>query len=184
MAVRSTMTAILARVRFLINDQAGPNQVFSDQEIQDIADSFRDEMRYYELSFGETILPGGNIVFLDYYSTIGGDWEPDGVFQCNTWATVVPDSQDWLVGKWSFIAQPKYPIYLTGKRYDVYRISAELLENWAGKVKFDITFSSQGQSFSRSEKINNLMSLAKLYRSKQQTVKRAMNVRSDISPYQ
>jgi hypothetical protein len=49
MAVRSTMSSLIALVRTMIADPAGASQQFDDQAIQDRLDSSRDDIRYESL---------------------------------------------------------------------------------------------------------------------------------------
>jgi hypothetical protein len=47
---RSSMTALVLRVRRLINDPSGGSQVYSDAEIQQVLDTNRQDVRYLELT--------------------------------------------------------------------------------------------------------------------------------------
>jgi len=181
-AARTTLANIIRRTRLLIDDpgNAVPAPLFSDEEVQEALDENRLDVVYLGLQEVETILPGGQIQYLEYYAKYG-DWEDDLRFQNNRWDIVVPDVVDNTVGKWSFTVQPLYPLYVTGKRFDRFVAAADLLDKWVAKLKLDFTFSSQGQSFSRKEKIENLKDLATDYRKRQTIMKKARMTRPDIN---
>ena len=171
MAVRSSMSSLIAATRQLIGDVSTP-QDFLDQDIQDVLDAYRDEVRYELLHPMPDIQPGENgslvaqFVWASYQSEFQY-WESDVVIQgLNTgtnepWFVLTPASFEYIPGKWTFtvtlpaLATPpgQYPpVYATGKVYDLYTASAALLERrialWAFKL-FDASVDSQ--SFKRSQ---------------------------------
>lgn len=72
------------------------------------------------------------------------------------------------------------PVYLVGKTFDVYAAAADLLESWAAKVKTAYDFTADGASFSRSQQVAALLSLAGDYRRRQRSLT-ALQVRGDIA---
>ena len=52
----------------------------------------------------------------------------------------------------------------------MYRAAADLLERWAAKVVLDFDFTSDSQSFRRSQKADALQKLAARYRRKQRPI--------------
>jgi len=168
MAVRSTMqTSLIPRVRQLISDPSGPAQVFADQDIQDVLDESRQDVYTLPLT-GVLTYASGTPQYLDYESELGG-WE-DGYVLKQFWTIVVtPSVSEPIAGHWSFTANTLPPVFITGKLYDVYRAAADLLERraayWQGENGYD--FSSDGQSFRRSQAATGLIKLAETYRRKQ-----------------
>src|SRR5579859_5792332 len=168
MAVRSTMqTSLIPRVRQLISDPSGPAQVFADQDIQDVLDESRQDVYTLPLT-GVLTYASGTPQYLDYESELGG-WE-DGYVLKQSWTIVVtPSVSEPIAGHWSFTANTLPPVFITGKIYDVYRAAADLLERtaarWQGASGYD--FSSDGQSFRRSQAATGLLKLAETYRRKQ-----------------
>lgn len=162
MAVRSSMAALISRVRLLINDPAGGSQIFADQDIQDVLDQTRRDYRTLQL-MGTPTYSGSTIQYLDYYADLG-DWEDDVVLKQYLTNLVTPAVSENIVGHWSFATSVLPPIFLTGKTYDVYRAAADLLERWAAKWTLAYDFSSDGQSFRRSQAAPALRDLAHTYR--------------------
>lgn len=131
-------------------------------------------------------------VFADYYSRFS-NWEPDAVLQGilddSPWKVLTPAASDYLTGYFQFQLTPFVngtapgqwpPVIITGKVYDPYAASADLLEFWAAKLalKFDVVVG--GQSFKRSQAPDNLRALARTYRM-QQKPKIVKMVRSDAN---
>ena len=56
MAVRSTMSAIITRVRVLINDPSSASQTFDDQTIQNVLDDSRQDYVNESLTTRPTLL--------------------------------------------------------------------------------------------------------------------------------
>lgn len=171
MAVRTSMAAIIATTRQLIGDVALP-QDFQDQDVQDVLDAYRAEVRYELLQPMPDIQPGQNgsfvaqFVWASYQSEFQY-WESDVVIQgLNTstdqpWFVLTPVSFEFINGKWTFavtlpsIATPPAqfpPVYATGKAYDIYGAAANLLDRriaLRSLTTFD--FTSDGQSFRISQ---------------------------------
>ncbi len=165
MAVRSTMAAIIARVRLLINDPAGGTTVFQDQDIQDVLDQTRLDMRYYALAHAPTYT-GSTINYLDYFAGMT-DWEDDLTLWQWRINQQTPATSENIVGHWTFTTTVLPPLYLNGKTYDVYRCAADMLERWAAMKALNFDFSADGQSFHRSQAFAALEKLAQSYRMKQ-----------------
>lgn len=163
MAVRSSMDDIITRVRLMISDSAGDNQVFSDQEIQDALDSHRVDQRYLALQAVESIAPGGTVTYLDHWAPVG-DWEGDAEVVDAAYNVLTPDSSDYLLGHWTFSSEPSWPVRVTGKSYERFGAAVDLLETWASKVALDFDFSAGGQTFNRSQKQKQLLEMAHRYR--------------------
>lgn len=165
MAVRSSMAALISRLRISIGDTGTPR--FTDQQIQDILDLHRFPVRYAQLAPGVTINAGALYTFLDYYADVG-DWEDDYVLAWVNFVTITPSVSEPIAGHWQFSqATPGYypPVFITGKYYDLHAAAAELLEQWAiGYLTTAYDFSTDGQSFKRSQIITNLQMAADRHR--------------------
>jgi hypothetical protein len=138
MAARTTMADLIAKVRQKIGDEPGPKQQFSDQEIQDELDRFRQNVHHAQLRFEYTLLSGGNVSYQDYYSDFT-DWETDVVLQDYNFVTITPLTSDYLTGHWTFppgangLGQIPH-VLLTGKTYDTYRAASVLLDKWSVRI--------------------------------------------------
>lgn len=147
MAVRTSMAALIATTRQMIGDVSTP-QDFLDQDVQDVLDAHRTEVRYELLRPVPDIQPGQNgslvaqFVWASYLSEFQF-WESDVVIQgLNTstnqpWFILTPVTFEFITGKWTFavtlpnIATPpaQYPpVYAVGKAYDIHAAAADLLE--------------------------------------------------------
>jgi hypothetical protein len=187
MAVRTSMAALIALVRKMINDPSGATQQFADQDIQDRLDASRDDVRYENLilapsfvntNVGGTLVP--QTVYADYYSKFGY-WEDSVVLQGYSngtyWAVLTPVSAELMTDQahWMFEADPfgspsvpgqLPPLFATGKVYDPYHAAADLLEFWAATslTAYDVT--TDGQTFHRSQMTDMRMKAAAMYRRK------------------
>lgn len=176
MPVRSTMAALIARVRSMINDPAGASQVWADQDIQNVLDESRIDY-YNEPLEPRWTFSGTTPVVLDYLAPSQlGDWEDDIVLKQFLTVVLTPATSDDIVGHWTFAQTTLPPVFITGKTYDIYRASADLLERWSARYALLFNISVDGQSLQRSQAHSMLLDLAKQYRMKQRagsiTVKR------------
>ena len=181
----------------MIND-TGQTPQFNDQSVQDRLDVHRDDIRGEELEASPVIVNAAStnnqaqFVYADYYSRFS-NWESDAVLQGylngSPWKVLTPAASDYLTGYFQFQLTPFVngtapgqwpPVLITGKVYDPYAASADLLEVQIAKLalKFDVTVG--GQTFKRSQAVDMLQSLVKSYRL-QQKPKSVKMVRSDIA---
>jgi len=163
------MAPLINRVRLLINDP-NPNFVqsvvqFSDQEIQDVMDATRQDLRYLALAPAPTYT-GSTINYLDYYADLT-DWEDDVAFRQWRINVVTPSVSENIAGHWTFALSTLPPVYLIGKTYDVYRTAADLLERLSARWVLSYNVSADGQSLQRSQAFTALQNLAHSYRLKQ-----------------
>lgn len=165
MPVRSSMSSLIARVRLLISD-TGTSPIFADQDIQDVMDESRLDVKN-ELLIQKPTFSGSTIQFLDYYSRLGGGWEDSVVLKQYLVNTVTPSLSEPIAGHWQFATTTLPPVYASGTVHDVYRASADLLERWAAKWALSYNISVDGQSLQRGQATQALQSLAKTYRMKQ-----------------
>ena|SRR5258708_23850148 len=173
MAVRSTMAALILRVRLLINDTLpiGSGQVFADQDIQDVLDESRLDVFNSEMRADPTFT-GATFQFLDYMTTFGGEkalggWEDGMVLKQYLTTVVTPATIEPIVGHFTFAANTYPPVFISGKIYDVYRAAADLLERWAAKWTLLYTVTVDGQHLRPGMVADAQQKLAKTYRMKQ-----------------
>jgi hypothetical protein len=178
MAVRATMANLITRVRLLINDPSGASQIFDDQSIHNVLDDSRQDISNTALTPYVTF-SGGTIMYLDYYHTLGS-WEDNVTLKQYLTLLVTPSASEPIAGHWQFAASTLPPVYITGSTHDIYRAAADLLERWAARLVLEFDFTSDGQSFHRSQASVALQKLAQTYRKKQRPTTLAM-VRDDIS---
>lgn len=177
---RSSMAALIARVRILINDtlSVGNGQIFSDDTIQDVLDESRVDVFNGSLTAKPTF-SGSSIQYLDYFASDGG-WEDDFVLKQYLTVLVTPATSELIVGRWTFAATTLPPVFITGKNYDVWRASADLLERQAAQWVLRYSMTVDGQNLQRGQVVGALLNLAKQYRAKQRPRNISLN-RSDIA---
>jgi hypothetical protein len=161
MAVRSSMAALITRVRQLIGDPAGGSQTFDDQTIQNALDHYRNDYRY-EMLRGVQTFSGSNILYLDYYAA-DGDWEADATLYQFRTTLVTPATSDYQVGHWVFAATTLPPVYLIGQQYDPYGAACEMIDQRIALSAMQFDFVSDGQSFHLSQIFNQLQKMKDLY---------------------
>lgn len=200
MSVRPTMSALISYVRKKIHDPAGVNQQFTDQDIQDALDVYRDDIVRELLQPAPSIVNSGNnshqanYIWADYYS-VHGFWESDLVIQGNNtttgapWIVLTPLNSELLVGHWQLeldvfntgtVPGQYPPCYITGKVYDPFMSAADLLESWAASVVLNFDVVVGGQTFRQSQAADALQKLANQYRM-QAKPRVAKMVRRDIA---
>lgn len=173
MAVRSSMAALITRVRLLINDPVGASAIFDDQTIQDVLDEGRTDIKNGETRAKPTFA-GATIQYLDYY-TVLTDWEDDVVFKQYLTTVVTPSVAEPIAGHWIFATSTFPPVLVTGKTYDIYRAAADLLERWAARLFLSYDVIVGGQTFRRSQSFEMLQALADKYRLKQRPVSSSLD---------
>lgn len=163
---RPTMSELIHRVRRLIFDLSIGDQVFSDDDIQEILDRHQTIVRYAVLRAAPTYLPNGTIEYRDYYADVG-DWESDESLYDSLDTMLAPSTANRLTGHWTFGPPGQNPpVFIVGKTYDVWGAAADLLDLWAAKIKLEYDFSADNQSFQRSQRVETLRRLANEYRHK------------------
>lgn len=163
-APRTTMGSLVARLRMLIADHADPDQVFSDEDLQDFLDRRRIDVRRLEL-YAPPALAAGATQYLDFFDPyFGGNWEDDETLHGATLAPVTPTTADRLTGHWTFAASQLPPVYIVGKTYDVNGAAADACEVWAAREKLAFDVSADDARLLRSEKHAMLLTQAQTFR--------------------
>ena len=185
MAVRSSMAYLITLVRDRIYEpNPSPTGIFSDQQIQDKLDECRVDVRYEPLLVRPTFSNPGGIQYNDYYST-HQFWETDWKLIWGDFTTLTPTASEEIVGHWTFNNQLP-PVLIAGKYYDVYRASADLLEEKIAQLAAtQWSFTSDGQTFHPEQQITFLERRVLEYRHKQKarSVKVARNNSSESNAY-
>src|SRR5260221_13399378 len=149
MAVRSTMTNLITRVRLLINDPFRTNAVFQDQDIQDVMDESRLDFTNEPLEYAPTDV-SGSIQYLNYWHSLT-NCEDAMVFKQYLSVTVTPASIDPIAPLFVFAASTFPPVFVTGSVHDIWRSAADLLERMAARWVLQFNFTSDGKSFQRAQ---------------------------------
>jgi hypothetical protein len=161
--VRSTLDAIIAKVRLVIADPSGG--VFTDAEIQNALDDRREEARYVVMKEKATIAPHGSVQYLTFDAPCGM-WETDTIIVDAAWFPLTPTSTDYTNGRWTVATQPLFPVHILGFTHDIFGASANLLDQWATREALSFDVSADGVSLSRSQKAATLAARADACRAK------------------
>lgn len=184
MAARVSMAALISQVRTLIGDPSGVSQALTDDEIQAVMDTHRQEARYLALK-GLLDYEAGSPVYkvwqvpTERVQAPQGQWESSAALVDTQYQALTPSSADYVTGRWTF-GTSQTGVLLTGWCYDLYGAAADLLEAWAGKAAGDYDFTADGATFHRSQKAEGLRKLAAEYR-KKAWVRSVLQVRGDLS---
>lgn len=186
---RTTMSSLLTTLREWINDPSGTAQVFTDDALQRHLDAHRYDVYFEPLTPIPSYIGGGTAAYYEYrschqwYETTNAGTAvflvQDSIGTTRgtaTWADV-----DYQLGRVTLTTnQAGTALYLTGRSFDVYGAAADALTDWAQKVSLQFDFSSDQQTFSRSQKQTMLLSAAERYR-RQARTRRANITRPDVA---
>jgi hypothetical protein len=153
---RATMAPLIARVRSLVGDLNPP---WTDDEIQDVLDRFREERRYVSLRPLPTLGPGGAVSYLEYEAE-EGDLEEGELLNAN-YEPLSPSSADWLSGRFAFSAHTPPPVLLKAWHYDVYGAAAEICRMQAARYKDGLQVEAVGAELDQEKAFEALMALAR-----------------------
>jgi hypothetical protein len=158
----TTLDALVDRVRRLIGDPAGPDQHFDRDEIEETMNRYRYDAVRYPLHY--VLAPSGSGAER-VYTTLGW-WAADTILKTGAGTVVTPNTIDAMSGSWSFTAPQIYPLYATGRTFDLYAAAADLLESWSAILSREHSVQIGDIKLERGQKRASLMELAKLYQGK------------------
>lgn len=163
---RATMTDLITLLRARVGDTDTPAQ-YTDDALEGYLDRnrivIRHEMSLVVLYPGPPRIVNGALKSLVYYTEYG-PWESDTKAYDGAYALLTPASVNYITGVWEFADEPAWPVYVQGAAYDINLAAAEALEDWATALSRDYDFSSNEQSFSRSQQVKMLRDAARQYR--------------------
>lgn len=163
--MRSTMQALVERLRKLVND-ADSSIWWDSDDLQRYLDKRRERANYFPLESEETYAPGGAVSYLTWLAPCG-DWEEDAVLTDNSYNVLSPTSSDYENGRWTFTTEPDYPVYVRGWTYDLYAAAADALTERTAQVSEDYTFQADGGYYVRSDKQKMVATTVGKYRALQ-----------------
>lgn len=186
---RATMATLISRLRSQIHDAAGTAQVFADDELQELLDARRVDIYDAPMLSIAQVASGGTVTYYEFGVPGYGDLEDtnggtaafyvtDSVGTRRgtaTWASV-----DYQRGRVVFTTdQAGTALYVTARSYDVNGAAADACERWAQRVALQFDFSTDGQSFSRSQQLKMLNNMAEMYR-RRARIRRTTITRTDV----
>lgn len=131
---------------------------FSDDDLQ----GFLDERR----SFAREAMLRTTQTFAGTYTDFVAPrrwWEDSVVLSDGAGTTLTPDTEDLTGGVWTFTAGQATPVYITGSFFDMYGAASAVLEAWAAISSREFDFTTDQQTFNRSQKREGLMATAREY---------------------
>lgn len=192
---RSTLARLIQEVRTLTQANVqewtlGTASYWDDNQLEILLDRHRRDVLREPLRSHTHYVGGGSIEWRTYSSDYG-QWEAtDGgtaVFEVEDGLGATQGTALWTAdyvrGIVTFGAnQGGTAYYLTGRVFDLYGAASELLRTWAAREKLAFDFSSDGQSFKRSQKASTLLALANEYAG-MGWAQTATMVRSDVGEW-
>ncbi len=146
---RASMAQLIAIVRLKTGFPSGGTPAFTDDQIQDVLDAHRCDVRYELLTPAPDIQPGQGSSAVSNF----------------VWAVYLSDFQYWESSL--AIATPPAqfpPVYATGKVYDIFRASAELLLMGIASLAFNLfNMTIDGRNLQLNQIVTNWEKLANFY---------------------
>lgn len=162
MAVRASMSVLIARLRDMIDDPAGVDETFYDDQLQDYLDASRDDVYGEPLeTVGEKV--GGLTLYRTHYSRYQ-HWETDATLADGNGETLTPSASAPMGGRWTFTSGQPPPVYATGRVYDLNAAAADALDVWAAQMSGQYDFSADGATFKRGQLAGSLRGQAANFR--------------------
>lgn len=170
---RAGMSALVQQVRALTGagtaDYAvGTANHWDADQVEQVLDRHRIDLVRHRLTPDDTYVGGGSVVYTTYRSAYGNLEAgtalvvQDGIGDARGTATYSVDHQ---LGVFTFTSdQAGTALYLTGRSYDPYGAAGEVLEEWAAYEARSFDFSTDGQSYTRSQKATALREAARAMR--------------------
>lgn len=154
---RTSMRGIIAAFRTAIGD-VGTTHVFTDLELQAFLDERASAVGATAL-LADPVRTGSPVVFRAPY----GWWEGAASLTNSSGGALTADGAltDAVLGTWAFATAPSGDVYITGRYFDFWGSAANALESWAAKVALEFDFATDQQSFSRSQKREGLLMVAR-----------------------
>lgn len=163
--LRDTMNNLISEVRSRINDTNTSAPTFTDTDIQAMLDRTRTDV-YNAVLQPRVTFSSGQITYLDYFAPLGM-WEDDYTLKQFLTIAVTPSYVEPIVGHFQFAATTLPPVMITGKVYDIYRASADLLERMLAQWMFSYNVTMDGQTLHREGATAQIQALIKSYRAQQ-----------------
>lgn len=175
---RTTMQALISRMRMLTAAGTAEYTVagvtfFSDDQVQDVLDRNRRDLWNAQLTPVSRPIGGGSVGYFDYALPSYGDMEAtsggtsvfvvrDGIGTVQGTALWSADYQRGIV---TFADnQAGSARYLDARTYDIHAAAADLLESWAAAMALQFDFTTDDQTFKRSQKHAALLKQAGMFR--------------------
>lgn len=165
---RSGMSDLIQRVRTLTGAgtagySVGTANYWDADQVQDVLDRHRYPIERALMDPVATYT-GGSVIYTRYSA-------PAGYLEAGTALSVTDGvgneigtalwSADYQRGEFTFTTdQGSAGRYITGRTYDVHAAAAELLEAWASHEAQAFDFTTDGQSFARSQRAQGLRAQA------------------------
>jgi hypothetical protein len=170
MAVRTSMSAIITKLRTLVNDTSGSSTyMFTDQELQDALDQHQFTSIYEQLQPVENILAGGTVEYKTYLAEYPY-WESDAVLVDGNYNALTPATSDFNSGQFTFTASRQPPVLIYGNWYDIFATAADVWGWKAAKYADKFSFAVDGGNYQLDQQYQHAIDQAKLYRQKSSTL--------------
>lgn len=164
---REELTDLRAEVRLLIGDAVGAGATFSDDDLDRFLDANRRDFTHARISASATATGG----YARFVAPPG--WASNVVLHDENLveiAEAVGDERRFTAGIFTFDPERvESTVRISGENYSRYGAARDALRAWAARLKEEVDFSASGDSFSRNQKVKNLLELAAQYDGKART---------------
>jgi hypothetical protein len=171
--MRESMTALVAIVRGLIDDNAVPPH-YDDDKIQEALDAHALDVRYEQTRALETRGPGGARSYLEHRHT-RTHFEAAQLTDAS-YNEITAAASDLITGRWT-LAESRQVVYVVGTSYDVHGAASDLVEEWAASYKLKSNFTDSGLTINYGQRYEQLVALAERLRKRARTNKPAQTGR-------
>jgi hypothetical protein len=164
---RDTMGWLIARVRDLLDDPAGPSQEFDDYEVQAALDRHRVDVLDAGI-YPDAKRSTANFAVFKRYPLPGTEWESGTAFVVTdiNGGTVTGYTLDPDRGVVNFAADQRGSAYFaTGQVFDAHKSAADLCDRLIARYSREFDFATGRQTFNRSVRVKQLRDLANHLRS-------------------
>lgn len=164
MSARSTLLPIILKLRTLLGDPAGPNQRWSNEDLQVFLDApeRRANVNFYTLSPVGNFTASVTVETLVYQAPCG-DWEAGATLYDSKNVLLSPSEADYSQGRWIFTTDTPEPVTIVGRCFDMYGAAADALRARASVMSEDFDFKADNQAFNLSQKYKQLKAQAEEY---------------------
>lgn len=196
MAARAGMTELIAELRGLCDAGTADYSItgvavtfWSDDQLQDVLDGHRSDVRREPLLATPDTIGGGSVVTHDYYfraENVEGTASGTAAWVVRDTTGAAVDADDYSVNLRAqtirFTANTQGTVYvLTCRSYDIERAAAAVWEQKAGHAASRFDLKTDNHDMKRSQVVEHCLKMAAQFRrsAKAQVARR---VRSDVNP--
>lgn len=165
MAVRTSMSDLIAQLRLFADDPSGIDSQFVDQQLQDVLDQNASLAEYEQLNPLYTIAAGGVVEYKKFMAA-HVYFEADTILLNGIYETLTPATSDFKTGYFTFTTSQNLPVLIYGKWYDMNAAAADVWAMKAASLANEFDFSVDGGNYAKSKQYQQAIAIAAQFRDK------------------